>query len=59
MATLIDDDFDSFVDIDNFDLDNEGADVWCPDDFRPSSPSNLSIINEEKDGQEGLKPSLK
>jgi hypothetical protein len=27
MATLINDDFDSFVDIDNFDLDNEGADV--------------------------------
>ena len=27
MATLIDDDFDSFVNINNFDLDNKGADV--------------------------------
>jgi hypothetical protein len=59
MATLIDDDFDSFVNIDNFDLDNEGADVRCPDDSRPFSPFNLSIINKEEDGQEGLKPGLK
>jgi hypothetical protein len=27
MATPIKDDFDSFVDIDDFDSDNEGADV--------------------------------
>jgi hypothetical protein len=50
MATLIEEDFDSFVDIDDFDSDNEGADVRCSDDSRPSSPSNLSIIDEEEDG---------
>jgi hypothetical protein len=50
IATSLDDSYDSFVDIDDF----NDSDVRCPDDdSRPSSPSMLSTIDKEEDGQGG------
>jgi hypothetical protein len=58
MAEYIDDNGDSFVDIDNFDLDDDGADIEEPDDYDedPTIPlSNiggtpLNTIDEEDEG---------
>jgi hypothetical protein len=47
MATSLNNNDDGFVNIDDFDSNGEGADVHCPDDSRPSSPSCLSTIDEE------------
>ena len=49
MATSLNNNDDGFVDIDDFDSNGEGANIYCPDDFRPSSPSFLLTINKEED----------
>jgi hypothetical protein len=59
MAEYIDDNGDSFVDIDDFDLEEEGADLKCPedDDSDPTIPlSNtpLGTIIEEDEKEIGL-----
>jgi hypothetical protein len=56
MAEYIDDNGDSFVDIDDFDSEEEGADLDCPDDddSDPTIPlSNTpldTIIEEDEEG---------
>jgi hypothetical protein len=55
MAISLNNNDDGFVDINDFDSDGEGADVYCPDDSRPFSPSCLSTINKEEDLENGPK----
>jgi hypothetical protein len=55
MAEYINDNGDSFIDINDFDLEEEGVDLNCPedDDSDPTIPlSNTlgTIIEEDKEG---------
>jgi hypothetical protein len=55
MTTSLNNNDDGFIDIDDFDSDGEEADIYCLNDFKPSSPSYLSTINEEEDPGNSLK----
>jgi hypothetical protein len=56
MATSLDYNNDGFVDINDFDSNSKGANVYCPnDDSRLSSPSCLLTINKEEDPENGSK----
>ena len=66
MATPFDNSDDSFVDFDDFDLEDEGADVREPDDddadlTLPLSDTPLETIEEEDEEDDGpeLGPELK
>ena len=56
MANYIDDNGDSFVDIDDFDSEEEGADLNCPEDNDSDPTISLSntalgtILEEDKEG---------
>ena len=56
MANYIDDNGDSFVDIDDFDSEDEGADLNCPedDDSDPTIPLSSTplgtILEEDEEG---------
>ena len=56
IAEYIDDNGDSFIDIDDFDLEEEGADLNCPEDD-DSDPTILlsnnplgTILEEDEEG---------
>jgi hypothetical protein len=55
MATSLNNNDDGFININNFDSDSKGADIYYPDDSRPFSPSYLSIINKEEDPENSPK----
>ena len=59
MAEYIDDNRDSFVDIDDFDSEEEGADLNCPedDDSDPTIPlSNNPLGTILEEDEEGDRP---
>jgi hypothetical protein len=64
MATPFDNSDDSFINIDDFDLDNKGADIREPDDDNadltlPLSATPLETIKEEEDNGPKLGPKPK
>ena len=64
MATPFDNSDDSFVDIDDFDSDDEGADIREPDDDNadltlPLSATPLETIKEKEDNGPKLGPKPK